>query len=88
MKTIAISIDDPTLTALDRLVGTGPEGVRNRRGGKRTGNRSEVVRLALQEFIARRAKLAREQRERGILAANRERLAREAAALVAEQAKP
>ena len=62
-------------------------GTRSQEGGTRTGNRSAMVRKALQEFIAQREKSAREERERRILAANRERLAREAAALVAEQAK-
>ena len=85
MKTIAVSIDEPTLQALDRVAsepgGTG-------RKGRASTNRSKIVRRALREYIERREKAAREEKERSIFAANRETLAREAAALVADQAKP
>ena len=79
MKTIAISIEEPTLRELDRLVSRGEP------GGK---SRSAVVRRAVREFLERHRTREQEARERRILAAHRERLAREAAALVAEQAKP
>lgn len=78
MKTIAISIDEPTILALDRLV---------RRGGQRR-KRSELVRQALAEFLARREREAREDRERAAFARHRALLARQAKALVAEQARP
>jgi len=57
------------------------------KGTKRATNRSEMVRRALQEFISRRRKHEREEGDRKVLAANRERLARQANALVAEQAE-
>ena len=85
MKTIAISIDEPTLLALDRLVGRHPS--RGRGKGQRARSRSEVVRSAVQEYLARAEQGAREERERRIFSAHREQLAREAAALVAEQAR-
>ena len=78
MKTIAISIDEPTLVALDRLAHKG----RIRR------KRSELVREALVEFLARREMLEREAVERTAIAKHRGRLARQAKAMVAEQARP
>lgn len=78
MKTIAISIDESTLSALDRLART-----RSQRG-----KRSEIVREALVEFLARRESLAQEAIERAAIAKHRESLARQARAMVAEQAKP
>jgi metal-responsive CopG/Arc/MetJ family transcriptional regulator len=78
MITIAISIDRATVAALDRLA---------RRGRKRR-NRSELVRLALTEFLARREREARDDRDRAAIARHRALLARQARALVAEQARP
>ena len=78
MKTIAISIDEPTLNALDRLVDK----------GRIRGKRSELVRVALVEFLARRESLEQEARERVAIAKHRVLLARQAKALVAEQAHP
>lgn len=78
MKTIAISIDEPTLGALDRLAQKG----RSRR------KRSELVREALVEFLERRADLELEEREQAAIAKHRVLLARQAKAMVAEQAKP
>jgi metal-responsive CopG/Arc/MetJ family transcriptional regulator len=78
MKTIAISIDEPTLGALDRLAQK--ERVR--------GNRSELVREALVEFLARRQALEQEVIERSTISKHRSLLARQAKAMVAEQAKP
>jgi metal-responsive CopG/Arc/MetJ family transcriptional regulator len=63
--------------AIDRLA---------RRGGQRR-KRSEIVRQALAEFLARREQEAQEARERAALARHRAVLARQARALVAEQAK-
>lgn len=78
MKTIAVSIDEPTILALDRLV----------RGGRKQRKRSELVRQALAEFLARRAREEREQRERVAISRHRALLARQAKALVAVQAEP
>lgn len=74
MKTIAVSIDEPTLEAVDRIA----------RGGRKS-NRSKVIREALGEFIERRERAAREERERRVLSRHRSRLARQASALVAQQ---
>jgi metal-responsive CopG/Arc/MetJ family transcriptional regulator len=84
MKTIAISIDEASLVVIDRLAKAG----RGQGQGRKTMNRSEVVRRALREFIARHQRHEREEKDRQILAANRKRLEREASALVAEQAEP
>lgn len=78
MRTIAVSIDEPTILALDRLV----------RGGRKQRKRSELVRQALAEFLARRAREEREERERVATSRHRARLARQAKALVAVQAEP
>jgi metal-responsive CopG/Arc/MetJ family transcriptional regulator len=77
MKTIAISIDEPTLGALDRLAQK--ERVR--------GKRSKLVREALVEFLARRQILEQETIERAAISKHRSLLARQAKAMVAEQAK-
>ncbi len=83
MKTIAISIDEASLAAVDRLA----QAAGRRRGGKKIANRSEVVRRAVREFIARERRHEREEKDARILRAHRERIEREAAALVAEQAE-
>ena len=84
MKSIAISIDESSLAALDRLA----QVARRRRGGKKGPNRSELVRRAVQDFIARHQRREREARDRRILGSHRDRIERQAAALVAEQAEP
>jgi metal-responsive CopG/Arc/MetJ family transcriptional regulator len=76
MKIITISIDEPTLVALDRLAGKG----RGRR------KRSELVREALAEFLARREE--QEAIERAAIAKHRVLLACQAKSMVAEQARP
>jgi Arc/MetJ-type ribon-helix-helix transcriptional regulator len=76
MKTITISIDESTLRALDRLVRT----------GRARGNRSALVRQALVEFLARREGQERELIEGAAVAKHRSLLARQAKAMVAEQA--
>ncbi len=81
MKTIAISIDEASLDAIDRLARGAPRS----RGPKRGSNRSEVIRRAVQEFVARHRKHEREEKDRLILAAHREQIERQAEALVAEQ---
>jgi metal-responsive CopG/Arc/MetJ family transcriptional regulator len=77
VKTIAISIDEPTLGALDRLV----------KKGRVRGKRSELVREALVEFLARREDQEQEAVERAAIAKHRSLLARQAKAMIAEQAK-
>jgi len=78
MKTIAITIDEPTLKLLDELAAAA-----SRRRG-----RSALVRTALQEFAERRRQRETEAREHAILHRHRKRLARQAGALVREQARP
>ena len=78
MKTIAIYIDEPTLGALDRLA----------RKRSARGKRSEVIREALAEFLARRESLEQEALERAAITKHRALLARQTKAMVAEQAKP
>ncbi len=76
MKTISISIDEATLVALDRLAGK----------GRAWRKRSELVREALAEFLARREE--QEAIERAAIAKHRALLARQAKSMVAEQARP
>jgi metal-responsive CopG/Arc/MetJ family transcriptional regulator len=75
MKTIAISIDEESLAALDRLA-------RGRR------NRSELVRQAVAELVKRLELERREVVERKALARFKKTLSRETAALMAAQAEP
>ncbi len=82
MKTIAISIDEASLAAVDRLA----QAAGRRQGGAKKANRSEVVRQAVREFLAHRRRHEREERDRRILSAHRDRIERQAASLVAEQA--
>ncbi|MDP9193018.1 MAG: hypothetical protein M3P06_15060 [Acidobacteriota bacterium] len=78
VKTIAISIDEPTLNALDRLA----------QKGSAKGKRSELVREALVEFLTRRECEEQETLERAAIAKHRALLSRQAKAMVAEQAQP
>jgi metal-responsive CopG/Arc/MetJ family transcriptional regulator len=75
VKTIAISIDEASLAALDRLT-------------RRGRNRSELVREAVSEFVKRLEREDREAHERRALARSKRALARETSALVRDQAKP
>ena len=84
MKTIAISIDEESLAAVDRLA----QAAGRRVGGRKAANRSEVVRRAVREFIGRQRKHEREERDRRILGTHRDQIERQAASLVAEQAEP
>jgi Arc/MetJ-type ribon-helix-helix transcriptional regulator len=63
------------LASLDRLA---------RRGKRR--NRSEVVRAALEQYLAREARRERERREAAIFRANRDQLERDVMALIEDQA--
>ena len=78
MKTIAITIEEGTLSRLDRLVASGAAG---------SANRSRVIRAAVDEYLTRLERAARETREREAIKRHARRLARETAALVKEQAK-
>ena len=78
MKTIAITIDDYMLQRIDHIVAD--NGVTRR-------NRSQIIRQAIQEYLERMERLAEEEREREIFQRHRQRLARQATALVKEQAK-
>jgi metal-responsive CopG/Arc/MetJ family transcriptional regulator len=88
MKTIAISIDAPTLAAIDRIARALGKRSGRRERGKRASNRSEVIRDALQRFVEHYERQKREVEERRILSKHRDKLGRELKALVAEQAEP
>ena len=77
MKKIAITIDEPTLAALDRLCSADD--------GRRS--RSALVRIAVQQFVEREHRTAEEGREARIFRRNRDLLKRQAKALIAEQAE-
>ena len=78
MKTIAITIDETTLRLLDELAVSSPQ----------SKSRSALVRTAIRGFAEQQRRRKTEADEDRILRANRKRLAREAKALVAEQALP
>lgn len=88
MKTIAVSIDEPTLEGLDRLMRSSAGPATRRAKGRAGRNRSRIVRLALQEFLKRHEGLRRNEQERRVFAAHRRLIARQAKALVGEQAAP
>ena len=77
MRTIAITIEEHMLKAIDRLA-----------QGEGSSNRSRVIREALREYLLRVERLGEEVRETEIFRRHRGQLARQAAALVKEQAKP
>lgn len=76
MKTIAITIDDTTLKLLDELT-----------DGTSRRSRSALVRTALREFAERERRREVEAKESAILRKHRKRLARQARALISEQAR-
>jgi metal-responsive CopG/Arc/MetJ family transcriptional regulator len=91
MKTIAISIDEATLTGLDRLARSAERMGRSGSGSGRReegGNRSRIVRQAIQEFLQRREGLQRDEREKKVYAKHRRLVTRQAEAVVGEQAEP
>jgi metal-responsive CopG/Arc/MetJ family transcriptional regulator len=79
MKTIAMTIDEPTLKRIDRLMSSNSVPWKSR---------SEVIRHAVQQFVARLERATEEEREREIFRRHGARLNRQAAALIKEQAKP
>ena len=78
MKTIAITMEETALQQIDRIA---------KRGGKKRANRSEVIRRAVEEYIARLERQAREERDEEIIRRNYRKLNRQAAALIRQQAK-
>ena len=78
MKTIAISIEEDMIASLDSIAKTVGEPVRSR---------SAIVRIALSEYLERRRRKLREDRERKILAEHKDLLGRQAEALVRDQAE-
>ena len=67
------------LNRVDRLA------ARRDQSGK---NRSQVIRQAVREYVSRVERVAEEEREAAIIRRHGRRLARQASALVREQAKP
>ena len=78
MKTIAITIDETTLQMLDELTATSPQ----------SRSRSALVRTAVREFVERLKSREVEAREDKIIRKHKEQLARQARALIADQAQP
>ena len=76
MKTIAITIDDATLKLLDELT-----------DGTSRRSRSALVRTALREFAERELRREVEAKESAVFRKHRKRLAPQARALIAEQAR-
>ena len=79
MKTIAITIEEDDLKRIDKLASSG--------AGQQI-NRSQFIREAVRDYLARIEKAAEEEREREIFSRNRHRLHQQALALIREQAKP
>ncbi|MBI1959221.1 MAG: ribbon-helix-helix protein, CopG family [Candidatus Rokubacteria bacterium] len=77
MKTIAVTIDESTLQRLDELAAASP----------RHRSRSVLVRAAVRDFVERERQRAIEERESAILRRHKLRLARQAKALLAQQAR-
>jgi metal-responsive CopG/Arc/MetJ family transcriptional regulator len=77
MKTIAITIDEHMLQRVDYLVTTNVP----------VTNRSQIIRQAVADYVNRQERQSEEDREREIFRKHRQRLARQADALVKEQAK-
>ena len=78
MKTIAITIEESALEQLDRVA---------RKGRGKRRNRSELIRRAVEEFIARLEREAKEAQDREVIRRHHRLLNRQAAALIREQAK-
>src|SRR5439155_19798865 len=68
MKTIAISMDEDDLTRIDKVTAS-TDGVKNR---------SQCIRQAVRDYLARIGKAAEEEREREIFRRNRHRLHQQA----------
>jgi metal-responsive CopG/Arc/MetJ family transcriptional regulator len=79
MKTIAITIEEHTLKRIDEVAG--------QRGESGT-NRSQFIREAIKEHLVRIERQIEGEREREIFKRNRNKLHKQALALIKEQAKP
>ena len=79
MKTIAITIEEDILSRIDRLAAHHHPSRKNR---------SKVIRVAIREYVTRIEQLSEDEREGAIIRRNKGQLARQAQALVKEQAKP
>jgi metal-responsive CopG/Arc/MetJ family transcriptional regulator len=77
MKTIAITIDEDIVQRLDRLFVTKNGSV----------NRSLAIREALRDYVTREERLVEERREQEIFRKHRVKLARQAEALIKDQAR-
>ena len=78
MKTIAMTIDEPTLKRVDRLMASKIVPWKSR---------SEVIRHAVQQLVENLERAQEEKREREIFRRHGARLNRQAAALIKEQAR-
>jgi len=78
MRTLAITVDEETLALLDDLS----------RASRRRRSRSALVLASVRQFAERRHREEIEARERDILRKHKKRLARQASALFASQARP
>ena len=75
MKTVAVTMDPPTLRVLDELV-------------KELGrNRSDLVREAVRQFVVRAQRRRDEEKDAKIYYRHRKLINRQAAALVRDQAR-
>lgn len=79
MKTIAMTIDEPTLKRIDSLMKSELVPWKSR---------SEVIRHAVQKLVKELERANEEEREREIFQRHGTRINRQAAALIKEQAKP
>ena len=71
MKTIAITIENAVLHRIDKVA----------------SNRSEFIRKAVDEYLEEIERIGEETREREILRRNRDKLHRQAIALIKDQAR-
>ena len=78
MKTIAMTIDEPTLKRVDRLMASNVVPWKSR---------SEIIRHAIQQLIENLERAQEEKREHEIFRRHGARLNRQAAALIKEQAR-
>src|SRR5262245_21234278 len=78
MKTIAITIEEDTLKRIDVVAA---------QKGQAGKNRSQFIRDAIKDCLARIEKEKEEDREREIIRRNRSKLHRQAVALIKEQAR-
>jgi metal-responsive CopG/Arc/MetJ family transcriptional regulator len=78
MKTIAMTIDEPTLKRVDRLMASNAVPWKSR---------SEVIRHAVQQLVENFERAQEEKREREIFKRHGAHLNRQAAALIKEQAQ-